>query len=111
MRYGYVFVMAAWAGAVAAASAADVPGSHDHPMISRFAGSSIGGYQQMDYGTAVLPLGRAGSGGFAKADHVEGKITRILYLAPAGKKGVEVFRNFEEALAKAFAGYDPRQTS
>lgn len=101
MRYRYLWVMAAWAGAMGMARAADVPGSHDHPMISRFAGSTIGGYQQLDYGVAVLPLGRAQSNGLAKADRVEGKITRILYVVPAGKTGVEVFRNFEDALEQA----------
>lgn len=82
----------------------DVPGSHDHPVISRFAGSVIGGYQHQDFGTAVLPLARVDAtapDGFAKAARAEGAITRILYTAPAGKTGMEVFSNFEKALAKA----------
>jgi OOP family OmpA-OmpF porin len=82
----------------------DVPGSHDNPIISRFAGSVIAGYQQLDYDQAVLPLGKANwkkPHGFDKVETVEGKITRIFYLAPRGKTGLEVFRNFQHALSAA----------
>lgn len=80
----------------------DVAGSHDHPMVSRFAGSIIAGYQALDYGEVVLPLGPAkwsGPDHFVKTQHVEGKVTRIFYVAPQGKTGLEVYRNFESALA------------
>jgi len=82
----------------------DVPGSHDHPIVSRFAGSVIAGYQQVIYDQAMLPLGHADSDKqdhFSKSEHVAGKITRILYVAPAGKSGQEVFRNFHNALSGA----------
>jgi len=82
----------------------DVPGSHDHPIVSRFAGSVIAGYQQVIYDEAMLPLGHADSDKqdhFSKSEHVAGKITRILYVAPAGKSGQEVFRNFYNALSGA----------
>lgn len=86
------------------APAHDVPGSRDHPVVSRFAGSVIGGYHQVDFGSAVLPLGRVDASrpdGFAKVARVEGAITRILYVAPAGKTGTEVFSNFQAALDRA----------
>ena len=102
------FASLAWAAATPLRAADvpthDVPGSRDHPVISRFAGSVIGGYQHIDFGAAVLPLGHVDAGrpgGFAKVAQVEGAITRILYVAPAGKTGMEVFSNFEAALAKA----------
>ncbi|WP_201314013.1 OmpA family protein [Dyella sp. EPa41] len=87
-----------------ATMAADTAGAHDHPLVTRFAGSSIIGYQQVSYDKAVLPLGPIKPGSsdqFTAADVVEGRITRIAYEAPAGKSVVEVYRNFAQALAKA----------
>lgn len=84
--------------------ATDVPGAHDHPLVTRFAGSSIIGYQQSPYDKAVLPLGPLKPGTsdqFTASDIAEGRITRIAYEAPAGKSVIEVYRNFAQALAKA----------
>jgi OOP family OmpA-OmpF porin len=84
--------------------ASDIPGAHDHPLVTRFAGSSIVGYQQVAYDKAVLPLGPIKpdtSDQFTKSDMAEGRITRIAYEAPAGKSVIEVYRNFAQALAKA----------
>ena len=84
--------------------AADIPGAHDHPLITRFAGSSIIAYQQLPYDKAVLPLGpvKAGTADqFTASDVIEGRITRIAYEAPSGKTVLEVYRNFAQALAKA----------
>jgi hypothetical protein len=74
---------------------ADVKGSADHPVISRFAGSLLVGYAQQDWAAVELP----GVNGISKADHhkwadpvqAEGKVTRLFYLAPAGKTPLEVF--------------------
>jgi outer membrane protein OmpA-like peptidoglycan-associated protein len=82
----------------------DIPGSHDHPVVSRFSGSVIVGYAQQDYGAATLPLARYDAGKsthFAGSEHAEGKITRIAYVAPVGKTALEVYRNFEQALKAA----------
>ena len=87
----------------------DVAGSHDSPVVSRFAGSVIAGYQQLGYDEAVLPLGKAdwkGPHGFDKVETVEGKVTRIFYVSPDGKTGLEVFRNFQRALLAA--GFETR---
>jgi outer membrane protein OmpA-like peptidoglycan-associated protein len=84
--------------------AADVSGSHDHPLVTRFAGSSIIGYQQSSYDKAVLPLGPIKPGSpdqFTASETIEGRITRMAYEAPAGKSVIEVYRNFSQALAKA----------
>lgn len=79
----------------------DVPGSHDSPIVSRFRGSVIVGYQSLDYGRLDLPMG--------KYEHdklptqaVEGHVTRIAYVAPGGgKTPLEIFRNFQQALSAA----------
>ena len=92
------------ASALAALPPHDVSGSHDHPVVSRFAGSVIVGYAQKDYGTATLPLGRYDAdqpGRFARSEPAEGRLTRIAYAVPAGKSALEVYRNFAQALQAA----------
>lgn len=79
----------------------DVPGSRDNPIVSRFAGSVIVGYRQVDYGALTLPLGKYRNGKFSSSDPVEGRLTQIAYATPAGKTGLEVFRNYQQALAAA----------
>jgi outer membrane protein OmpA-like peptidoglycan-associated protein len=91
----------------ASAQEKDVPGSKDHPLISRYAGSVIVGYDTKEYDELVLPL----AGIFydeninqavpAKSQKVEGKLTRILYLAPEGRSTLEIFRNYENELKRA----------
>jgi len=78
----------------------DVAGSHDHPIVSRFRGSVIAGYQVQDYDRVDLPMGKYAHGK-VPTEAVEGRITRIFYIAPAGKSALEVFRNFQQALANA----------
>ena len=38
---------------------------------------------------------------FTKSQPLEGKITRIVYVAPEGRSVLEVFRNYQGALKKA----------
>jgi outer membrane protein OmpA-like peptidoglycan-associated protein len=84
---------------------ADVPGAADHPLIKRFAGSWLAGQHVSGWDAAVLP----GSAETAKADkrqyaeplNLEGKVTRSIYIAPAGKSALEVWRNYEQALTVA----------
>ena len=89
------------------AMAADVPlrdlaGAKDPPYVGRFAGSSIVGYDEVAYDAAVFPMSsELKSERFAKSQTVEGKITRVAYLAPYGKSRLEVQRNYQEALTKA----------
>lgn len=85
----------------------DVAGSKDHPLISRYAGSVILGYDVRDYDSFVLPLGKQGSDPttgaaiITKKQTLEGKITRILYASPEGRSSLEVLRNYQQSLAKA----------
>jgi hypothetical protein len=65
----------------------DVKGSKDHPIISRYEGSYIIGYEQEDYDQLVMPAGPY-EGDDTKKLTPEGKVTRILY---AGPKGVTSF--------------------
>lgn len=107
---GYRFpcwpLLAALYAVALSASAANVPprdiaGSRDNPIVSRFAGSVIVGYRQADYDALTLPLGKYRDGKFSPSESVEGRLTQIAYVAPAGKTGLEVFRNYQQALAAA----------
>ena len=84
-----------------AAQDADVEGSRDHPLISRYPGSIIRSYVAKEFDELTLPLGKTSDQKFAKSQHLEGKITRIAYAAPQGRSVLEVFRNYQGALKKA----------
>jgi len=87
--------------APASAQESDKEGSEDHPLISRYPGSVIREYTQKDYDEFTLPLGRANGAKFEKSQHLEGKVTHIVYVAPQGRSTLEVFRNYQAALAGA----------
>lgn len=86
-----------------AAMAADLPNSHDHPLLSRYAGAQIIGYIEKPFDEYTLPLGRivevSPPTTYAKSEKLEGKLTRITYLIPKGRTAVEVYRNYMNALA------------
>jgi OOP family OmpA-OmpF porin len=82
------------------AVAADFDGSKDHPLMTRYPGSQITEYNQVQYGEYTLPLGIPQDGHFAKSQHLEGKVTRIRYEIPEGRSSLEVFRNYQGALQR-----------
>jgi OmpA-OmpF porin, OOP family len=98
----------------ALAQVSDVKGSKDHPLVSRYAGSVIIGYDFRKFDEFVIPLGvlkRAGDrpaagGGSqpvfepAKTQRVEGRVTRILYVGPPDRSPLEIVRNYELELKK-----------
>lgn len=100
---GAVFVFATWAG-IAAAQAADIPGSADHPAIKRYAGATIVGFdvQKFDEYRAILgPMKRTDNGlAYEKTKDLEGSLTRILYQAPKERSTLEIVRNYEASLAE-----------
>ncbi len=85
---------------------ADSPGSEDHPMVTRYAGAFIDGYEVKDFDEYVLALGpvaRDEQGERVPKERavLEGRITRILYRGPDGRSTLEIFRNYESALQAA----------
>jgi len=76
----------------------DVPNSKDNPIVSRFAGSAIVGYQQSAFDEVQLPIGPLRNAVFDKTYPSKGKVTRIAYAAPDGKTSAEVLANFQNAL-------------
>lgn len=87
------------------AQTSDLSGSADHPVLKRFTGSVITGYAVEEWGQAKLPSSaKVNSGNLTFIDPLqtlEGKVTRIHYLGPKGKGALEVFRNYQQALAAA----------
>lgn len=102
------------AAASALAQVADVKGSKDHPLVSRYAGAVIIGYDFRKFDEFVIPLGvlkhtadrpAAGGGthptfGPARSQKVEGRVTRILYVGPPDRSPLEIVRNYELELKK-----------
>jgi len=86
------------------AQEADVPGSQDHAGISRFPGSYIIGYDFREYDELTLALGPLMGRAPSKLRTVEGKVTRILYVAPAGRSSLEVAHSYWAALKQAGFG-------
>jgi outer membrane protein OmpA-like peptidoglycan-associated protein len=87
------------------ADAADVAGSRDHPLISRYTGSEIITYNTEAFDSYQLLTGKVTqSGGKAKNPQViqglEGKLTEITYRAPADRSTLEIIRNYETELKK-----------
>ncbi|MBS0434001.1 MAG: OmpA family protein [Proteobacteria bacterium] len=77
-------------------------------MLKRFTGSALIGYKSAAWDQAVLPLSaetahQQATGRDLLKDRldVEGKVTRLVYLAPPGKTPLEVYRNHQQALAAA----------
>lgn len=89
------------AASSSAAQEGDVKGAHDHPLISRYTGASIIGFQEKTFDEFELPLGPLNGGKLTKSQRLQGKLTRLLYVAPAQRSTLEVFANYEQALARA----------
>lgn len=98
--YTLIFAgLLAWVSvATAMAQDRDVKGSKDHPLISRYPGSRITGYDRKEYDEFQLPLGGFHRGKLEKSQALEGKITHILYENPQGRSALEIYRNYESAL-------------
>ncbi len=89
--------------------AQDTPDTSDHPMITRYKGSVIDGYEVQKFNEYALPTGPA-----VKDDEgyripsekltLEGQITRILYRGPEDRSTLEIFKNYKSALEGA--GFD-----
>ena len=82
----------------------DAPGGRDYPLIKRYEGSRIVGHETRAFDAFKLLLGPlkltdAGQAAIDKAQEVEGRHIRLLYIAPTGRSSLEIFRNYEDDLA------------
>lgn len=89
----------------AAAVERDRPGAKDHPQVSRYEGSILHNQGVVAFEQVVLPLGPYTSTpqGMqpSKSRKVEGKVLNYAYWGPKDRSELEVFRNYQAALAKA----------
>jgi OmpA-OmpF porin, OOP family len=84
------------------AQAADIPGSKDLAFLKRYEGSEIIAYQTIPYDRAEIagPDEQKTPTNW-KMREVEGQVTRILYVIPAGHGALEILRNYQQALTEA----------
>ena len=107
MSAAIAVILVAFSTSVALAQVSDVKGSKDHPMVSRYAGSIVIGYDFRKFDEFVIPLGplkrvEVGKTIFepSKSQRVEGRATRILYVGPQDRSPLEIVRNYEMELKK-----------
>lgn len=107
------------------AGAVDLPGSKDSPLLRRFMGSEIVGYQVKRFDQYELQTSTFSRYNFAtkKREYVkpplrpEGKLTRIWYEAAGDTGSLEVYRNYlNELISRGFvilydSKRDPAATS
>ncbi len=89
----------------------DIPNARDNPLLRRYEGSFIVDYSQKAFDELELPLSRleevrgkrdGASNIFYAPEHMlalQGRLTRIVYIMPAGRSPVEVLSNYEEEVA------------
>ncbi len=87
----------------AAAQNGDTKGSADHPMLSRYPGSEIVEYRQLEFAQTELGTGFADKNKPAEPTKraFEGKTTTIIYHLVGSQSALQVFRNYEQAFARA----------
>jgi outer membrane protein OmpA-like peptidoglycan-associated protein len=77
---------------------ADVPGSKDPPGMKRYEGSELIAYRAPKFDEYLLPLAipkEMYPPSYSKSMLVEGQISRYTYLAPEGRTGTELLRNYK----------------
>ena len=85
-----------------AAVAQDLSGAGDHPLVGRYAGSQISFHEVRAYDEVALPNQIVPAGEDRNPDawtlQLAGTVTSIRYDGPEGRSGLEVMRNYQEAL-------------
>ena len=80
----------------------DVPGATDLPGVPRFAGSVLIGYGTSEQEQTIIPKGpwvkSAKGGSWKETIEVEGRRTRLLYLAPRGASALDIARGYQKLL-------------
>ncbi len=88
-------------GAFRASPAADIQGSKDHPMVTRFPKSEIVYYSQQQFDEFRLHTGALEKDKTIPGLDLTGRITRIQYTVPGRTSVAEVYDNYKQALAAA----------
>ncbi len=80
------------------AAVGDLEGSKETPLLKRYQGAVITAYAEKEFDDYDLPLSGVEAGKLKKSQHLEGKVTRVTYKAPANRSSLEIFRNYEAEL-------------
>lgn len=84
----------------------DVAGGADHPLVGRYQGSILVAQTVKAFDELTLPNGPAEGPTYSDAKKftstltVQGKVTRSIYVAPAGRSALEVLSNVEDFVAQ-----------
>lgn len=73
----------------------------DHPLLTRYPGSTITDVTAKDFDAYTLTVGLQVEGMVFEGMDVEGRVTRLVYTNPRDRSTLEIFRNYEQALAEA----------
>ncbi|MFN3436240.1 MAG: OmpA family protein [Acidovorax sp.] len=101
------------AASVGSATAQDMPGSKDHPVLKRFGGSVIVGYEVRNFDAVEFQTSTFKEYDLAASARryvqpplqLEGKLTRLWYEAPGETRSLELYRNYVNELTAA--GFQP----
>jgi flagellar motor protein MotB len=74
----------------------------DHPLVSRFQGSEVAGYKQVEFDEFKVPLGPiTGADTYTKVEPIEGKVTKFVYTRPKNRSNLEILRTYQNELQAA----------
>jgi OOP family OmpA-OmpF porin len=77
-----------------------VPDKPDHPLVSRYAGSTMYQSVSQDYGAFTIVTAKpVFNATLSNTKSVEGKLFHAVYFGPHGKSPLEIYRNFQQSLA------------
>lgn len=88
-----------WICTAPQSAAQDVPGSSDPAGMKRYEGSDLIGYRAPKFDEYLLPLGpptNAYPPTYTKSTPIEGQVSYYTYLAPEGRTGAELLRNYKQ---------------
>jgi outer membrane protein OmpA-like peptidoglycan-associated protein len=72
----------------------------DHPLVGAYEGSTIHSKEVTEYDEYTMFKGWEKETKRYITDSLEGKVTKLLYTNPEGRSILEIFRNYEKALAQ-----------
>jgi outer membrane protein OmpA-like peptidoglycan-associated protein len=90
------------------AASGDLEGSKDHPLLKRYEGAEIVGYDHKEFDEYKIPLA-VKANAITKSMQVDGELTHLIYMIPFGRSIVEVIKNYETEFKKT--GYKTLFTS
>lgn len=100
--HGPKLALAMVACACASLANAQQQTAKDHPLVSRYQGSEVASYKATDFDAFEIPLGPiVKENQYTSTQRVEGRVTKFKYTVPANRSGLEVTRNYKDALQKA----------